>query len=352
MRRASTGSDTSRHAGQRQSHPCRSDPAENGRARIRTVGPAMTWPRCVSVSNSWHAAFRVASVAAPLMHVHGAAATANGSDGLSPMRKPSTRRMPSRVCSGNASPGCFHAAFSNRCSRRTTSSTRLPRLPRYRRIASNNRFQNAPSHSDGEMPRSRQIAAIVRPTGLPRTSASMASMLGRASSESSSLPAMRRASRASALLTAACAEAAWTAASRSGVSTSDGTNAAICSVSAAPSAGGTLCAVSGLERHGRARKQQQYALQRERPHQAALEVRPDGVEPDRAEVTRDRGEAARESALFEVLHEVAAVGGEDGNDGEDFRDARGRGSAGPILWGSGGRRKAGGVWCSRHGLCH
>ena len=80
-------------------------------------------------------------------------------------------------------------------SRRFKSSTSLPTLPRYSRIESNSMFQNALLHSAGEMPKSRQIAATVRPTGLRRTSAAMASMLGRVSSVSGSFRARRRASR-------------------------------------------------------------------------------------------------------------------------------------------------------------
>jgi len=54
--------------------------------------------------------------------------------------------------------------------------------------------------------------------------------------------------------------------------------------------------------------------------------------------------------LFEGLGELATIAGEDGDGGEDFCDARGRGPAGPILWGSGLGRKAGGVLRSGHGL--
>jgi hypothetical protein len=67
-------------------------------------------------------------------------------------------------------------------------------------------------------------------------------------------------------------------------------------------------------------------------------------------VLRDRGETVRDGALFEGLGEVAAIGGEDGHGGKDFGDARGRGAAGPILWGSGLGRKAGGGLCGGHRL--
>jgi len=63
------------------------------------------------------------------------------------------------------------------------------------------------------------------------------------------------------------------------------------------------------------------------------------------EAMRDRGEAARDGAVFEGLGAVAAIGGEGGQDGEDFGDARGRGAAEAILWGSGLGRKVGGVLC-------
>lgn len=47
--------------------------------------------------------------------------------------------------------------------------------------------------------------------------------------------------------------------------------------------------------------------------------------------------------MFEGSGEVAAIGGKDGHDGEDFGDAGGRGLVGPILWGSGFGRQAGRV---------
>ena len=46
---------------------------------------------------------------------------------------------------------------------------------------------------------------------------------------------------------------------------------------------------------------QQHALQRDRPHQAAVDVGEDGVDRDGAEELRDGGEAARDGALFEGL---------------------------------------------------
>jgi len=96
--------------------------------------------------------------------------------------------------------------------------------------------------------------------------------------------------------------------------------------------------------------QPQHALQRHRPHQASVEVGQDGVDRDGAEAPRDGGEAARDGAVFEGLREVAAIAGEHGDDGEDFRDARGRGPAGPLLCGSGAGRNCGGVGCGGHRL--
>ena len=108
-----------------------------------------------------------------------------------------------------------------------------------------------------------------------------------------------------------------------------------------------LDAMGVLMRLSRGTPQQQ-ALQRDRPHQAAVDVGKDGVERDRAEELRDGGEAARDGALFEGLDEMAGIGGEDGDDGEDFRDAFGRGFPGPILCGSGWGSKARGGGCSGH----
>ena len=52
--------------------------------------------------------------------------------------------------------------------------------------------------------------------------------------------------------------------------------------------------------------------------------------------------------MLDGLGEVAAIFEQDGDDGEDGGDALGHGLAGPILWGSGAGRKAGGVLCGGH----
>ena len=75
--------------------------------------------------------------------------------------------------------------------------------------------------------------------------------------------------------------------------------------------------------------------------------------PVRQPCARDatnRGEAARDGAVFEGLDEVAAIDGEDGRNGEDFRGARGRGPGKPLLCGSGCGRQAAGAVCSGHSL--
>ena len=60
-----------------------------------------------------------------------------------------------------------------------------------------------------------------------------------------------------------------------------------------------------------------------------------------AEELRDGGEAAPEGAMLDGVGEVAAVGGEDAGDVEDFRDARGHGPGVAVLCGIGRGGKAG-----------
>ena len=80
---------------------------------------------------------------------------------------------------------------------------------------------------------------------------------------------------------------------------------------------------------------QQHTLQRDGPHEAALDVRQNDRQGGGAEELRDGGEAAPDGAVFERLGEVAAVAGEDGKHGEDGRDGFGHGPPGTILCGIG-----------------
>jgi hypothetical protein len=90
---------------------------------------------------------------------------------------------------------------------------------------------------------------------------------------------------------------------------------------------------------------QQHVLQRHGPHHAALDVRQHARQGGGAEELRDGGEAAPGGAMFDHLGEVAAVGHQDGDDGEDGRDALGHGLAGPIPGGIGSGNKAGREGC-------
>lgn len=98
------------------------------------------------------------------------------------------------------------------------------------------------------------------------------------------------------------------------------------------------------------RPRQQHALQRDRAHDAALDVSKNNGERSGAEVARDGGEAARGGAAFERVGEMAAVCGEDGDDVEDGCDVLGHGVAVPVLGGIGSGRKAGGVGHGVHCL--
>ena len=80
---------------------------------------------------------------------------------------------------------------------------------------------------------------------------------------------------------------------------------------------------------------QQHALERDRSHEAALDVRKNDRQGGGAEELRDGGEAAPDGAVFERLGEVAAVADEDRKDREDGRDALGHGLSGGIRCGIG-----------------
>ena len=91
---------------------------------------------------------------------------------------------------------------------------------------------------------------------------------------------------------------------------------------------------------------QQHAFQGDGAHDAAVDAGDDLGDRGGAEILGDGGEAAPEGALRDDRHEMAAIGGEDLGEEEDFRDALRRGLAVPVPFGiglggkaSGGRRR-------------
>ena len=190
-----------------------------------------------------------------------------------------------------------------------------------------------PSHSVGAMPRSRQISAMVWPTGRRRTSASMLRHAGQCVERERLLRAGAAGGRCGAVAPAAppasaAAVGGWRLRRR--FRCGGGLRRARC---ARARQDHQVAAARGAPR--------QHALQRDGAHDAALEVRQDDRDGRGAEELRDGGEAAPEGAMLDGVGEVAAVCGEDAGDGEDFRDALGHGLAGPVRWGSGGVARPG-----------
>jgi hypothetical protein len=82
-------------------------------------------------------------------------------------------------------------------------------------------------------------------------------------------------------------------------------------------------------------------LQREDPHETAVDVSKNDGHGGGAEQLRDGGEAAPNGAMFDRRGKVAAIFDQDGENREDGRDMLGHGLAGPILGGIGSGNKAG-----------
>ena len=175
----------------------------------------------------------------------------------------------------------------------------LGRLPRYQVIAQNSAFQKLPSHRLGETPRSRQMSAIVRPTGRRRISASSCSRVGRLAGSGASSGSGRR-----------------SGAGRGGCGSAWGAGGAAGAVAArAPPAGLQEDEIAAARGTG-----EQHAFQRHGAQDAAGEAGEDRRDAGGAEELRDDGEAARGGAVFERCGQVAAVGEQDVEDGEDVGD--------------------------------